>query len=102
MAGVVGTTAMLAEASGTGADIDVARVPAPASAATGDWLTCFPGFAMLTADPPGTSRMPAAAGALAQSAECGVLTARPGVRLRWPDGALTDAVPGPATGLGTA
>lgn len=102
MAGVVGTTAMLAEASGTGAVLDVAHVPAPADAATGDWLTCFPGFAMLTADAPGGSRMPDATRGLAASAACGVLTPEPGVRLRWPDGALTDAVAGPATGLGTA
>ncbi|MBD7916934.1 AIR synthase [Cellulomonas sp. Sa3CUA2] len=102
MAGVVGTTAMLAEASGTGAEIEVDRVPTPASAATGDWLTCFPGFGMLTADEPHTSRMPAAVGALAASAECGRLTVEPGVRLRWPDGAVTTAVPGAATGLGAA
>ncbi|MFI9488552.1 MSMEG_0567/sll0787 family protein [Promicromonospora sp. NPDC052451] len=99
MAGVVGTTAMLAEASGTGATIDVAAVPAPDGAAAGDWLTCFPGFAMLTTDPPGTGRMTSP---LATTAECGELTAEPGVRLRWPDGETTDAVPGPATGLGRA
>ncbi|WP_159796280.1 MSMEG_0567/sll0787 family protein [Puerhibacterium puerhi] len=102
MAGVVGTTAMLAEASGTGAVIDVAHVPTPSTAATGDWLTCFPGYAMLTADAPGRSRLPAAVGPLATSAECGRLTAEPGVRLRWPDGVTTNAVVDPATGLGAA
>ena len=32
MAGIVGTLAMLAEASGTGAELDVAAVPRPAGA----------------------------------------------------------------------
>jgi putative N-acetyltransferase (TIGR04045 family) len=99
MAGVVGTTAMLAEASGTGATIDVAAVPTPSGAVTGEWLTCFPGFAMLTADPPGAGRMTTP---LATTAECGELTTEPGVRLRWPDGVTTVAVPGAATGLGRA
>ncbi|WP_369373949.1 MSMEG_0567/sll0787 family protein [Promicromonospora sp. Populi] len=99
MAGIVGTTAMLAEASGTGATIDVADVPAPDDAAPGDWLTCFPGFAMLTADPSGAGRM---SSPLAATAECGELTAEPGVRLRWPDGVTTVAVPGAATGFGPA
>jgi hypothetical protein len=40
MAGVVGTVGMLAEASGTGAEM-------------GAWVTCFPGYGMLTADRPG-------------------------------------------------
>lgn len=101
MAGVVGTAAMLAEASGTGAVVDVARVPTPDAATTGDWLTCFPGFAMLTADAPGRSGMADAAGDLATSAACGELTTAPGVRLRWPDGVTTDAA-GAATGLGPA
>ena len=49
MAGVVGTIGMMAEASGTGADIDVAAVPRPDNATMGAWLSCFPGFGMLTA-----------------------------------------------------
>ena len=53
MAGVVGTLGMLAEASGTGAVLDVAAVPRPVGATVADWLTCFPGFALLTADAPG-------------------------------------------------
>lgn len=52
-AGIAGTLRMLAEASGCGAVLDVAAVPRPAAASAGDWLTCFPGFAMLTADDPG-------------------------------------------------
>jgi AIR synthase-related protein len=49
MAGLVGTLGMLAEASGCGAVLDVASVPRPSAATIGDWLTCFPGFAMITA-----------------------------------------------------
>lgn len=99
MAGIVGTLGMLAEASGCGAVLDVAAVPRPTSASVGDWLTCFPGFAMLTAnapDAPGLSAGPAV------GARCGELTAGQGVGLRWPDGEITQAVAGPVTGLGTA
>jgi AIR synthase-related protein len=99
MAGVAGTLGMLAEASGCGAVLDVAAVPRPAGAAAGDWLTCFPGFAMLTADEPGAAAPPA--GPVA-SAECGELVPGAGVRLRWPDGELTSALPGAVTGLGPA
>jgi len=99
MAGIVGTAGMLAEASGCGAEIDVAAVPRPADAAMGDWLTCFPGFGMLTADAPGASRM---SSPLTDSAAVGRLTAAPGVRLIWPDGETTTALPGPVTGLGHA
>ncbi|MBJ7350980.1 MAG: GNAT family N-acetyltransferase, partial [Rhodococcus sp.] len=50
MSGLVGTTGMLAEASGCRAVLDVEAIPAPEAAAPGDWLTCFPGFAMVTAE----------------------------------------------------
>ncbi|MDX6681914.1 MAG: hypothetical protein QOG94_1953, partial [Solirubrobacteraceae bacterium] len=86
MAGVVGTTAMLTEASGCGAELDVAAIPRPHAIAAGDWLTCFPGFAMVTADAPSAPPLPAGA---ASSERCGRLTAEPGVRLRWPDGRVT-------------
>jgi putative N-acetyltransferase (TIGR04045 family) len=101
MAGIVGTAGMLAEASGTGAVVDVADVPVPGSAdvAMGDWLTCFPGFGMLTADAPGASRM---ASPHATTAGIGRLTHEPGVTLRWPDGVVTPAVAAGATGLGAA
>jgi putative N-acetyltransferase (TIGR04045 family) len=99
MAGIVGTTGMLAEASGCGAELDVAAIPTPAAASTGDWLTCFPGFGMLTADAPGASRM---GSALTETAVVGRLTAAAGVRLIWPDGETTTALPGPVTGLGHA
>ena len=99
MAGLVGTLGMLAEASGCGAVLDVADVPTPAGATTGDWLTCFPGFAMISADVPG--RAPAPAGP-ATSRACGALTGDVGVRLRWPDGRSTAALTAPVTGLGPA
>lgn len=100
MAGIAGTAGMLAEASGTGAELDVAAIPRPAGADMGSWLTCFPGFAMLTAD-----RKDSAAPAVPDgvvSAVCGRLTADPGVRLRWPDGVVTTAVASGVTGLGRA
>ncbi|MEA2130771.1 MAG: hypothetical protein QOJ85_3662, partial [Solirubrobacteraceae bacterium] len=60
MAGTVGTAGMLAEASGCGVELDVGAVPRPRDVDAGDWLTCFPGFAMLTADRAGAP--PLAAG----------------------------------------
>jgi selenophosphate synthetase-related protein len=99
MAGVVGTLGMLAEASGVAAVLDVGAVPRPPGTTVGDWLTCFPGFAMLTADRPG--RGVAAAGP-ATTAVCGELTAGSGVRLRWPDGVTTVSVGAGVTGLGAA
>ncbi len=99
MAGVVGTLGMLAEASGTGAVLDVAAVPRPVGATVADWLTCFPGYALLTADEPGA---PAPSAGPATSAVCGELTGTAGVALRWPDGELTEAVAGGVTGLGAA
>jgi AIR synthase-related protein len=99
MAGMVGTLGMLAEASGCGAELDVAAVPRPAGAVMADWLTCFPGYALLTADRPGT---PPPDAAPAVTADCGRLTEGQGVVLRWPDGEATTAVPGPVSGLGAA
>lgn len=99
MAGLVGTTGMLAEASGYGAVLDVDRIPAPADARLGDWLTCFPGFGMVTADQRGSARIQSP---LAVSAEVGELTAERGVRLRWPDGTTTAAIRGAVTGMGRA
>lgn len=95
MAGLVGTIGMLAEASGTGATIDVAAVPKPSSAELGDWLTCFPGFAVIAAGSAPTDPETV-------TARCGTLTAEPGVRLRWPDGELTTALTSAPTGLGRA
>jgi putative N-acetyltransferase (TIGR04045 family) len=94
MAGIVGTLGMLAEASGVGAVLDVARIPKPERAFVGDWLTCFPGFAMLT-----TARLEAPE---TTSRACGQLTPGEGVRLRWPDGVETTVIDKGVTGLGTA
>jgi hypothetical protein len=99
MAGLVGTLGMLSEASGCGAVLDVAAVPRPAAATVGDWFTCFPGSAFLTADAPGRPVAPAGP---ATTATCGELVPGSGVALRWPDGSLTPALPGPVTGLGPA
>lgn len=113
MAGIVGTAGMLAEASGCGAELAVGAIPRPAAgqAKLADWLTCFPGFAMVTADAPGRatdfdpSASPSAVAAPAgpaTSAAIGALTSDPGVRLIWPDGEVTTAIPGAVTGLGPA
>jgi putative N-acetyltransferase (TIGR04045 family) len=100
MAGIVGAAGMLAEASGTGAELEVAAIPRPRDAELSFWLTCFPGFAMLTADRVGGSA-PALPAGMA-SAECGRLTRQGGVSLRWPDGVTTPALAPDVTGLGRA
>jgi putative N-acetyltransferase (TIGR04045 family) len=100
MAGMAGTLGMLAEASGCRAVLDVARVPRPAAATAGDWLSCFPGFAMITTAEEADDR-PLPAGPAA-SAGCGELTAGRGVALRWPDGECTEAIADAVTGLGIA
>jgi AIR synthase-related protein len=99
MAGIVGTAGMLAEVSGCGVEVDVAAAPRPHAVCAADWLTCFPGFAMLTADRPGAPPLDAGP---AVGAAIGRLDARRGLRLRWPDGDVTVALAGPVTGLGPA
>jgi len=100
MAGIVGTVAMLAEASGCGAEIEIARMPRPEHALMADWLTCFPGFAVVLAQSPGA---PEPRGGAAVSAGCARLSAQGGVRLRWPDGEITTVIASEAiTGLGAA
>jgi putative N-acetyltransferase (TIGR04045 family) len=98
MAGLVGTVAMLAEASGCGAEIEVAAVPRPPGAGLADWLSCFPGFGLVVA---GTAPTPAEA-APATVGRCGRLVTGAGVRLVWPDGEVTPAVDGAVLGLGPA
>jgi putative N-acetyltransferase (TIGR04045 family) len=100
MAGIAGTTGMLAEASGTGAELDVAAIPRPMGADMGSWITCFPGFGMLTADRPGDRELELPKDVA--SAVCGRLTTEPGVRLRWPDGVTTAVLGAMVTGLGRA
>lgn len=111
MSGAVGTLAMLAEASGTGAVLDVASVPRPAGATPGDWLTCFPGTGFLLTDDPARDLAAAAPELLRAEGfrleRCGELVdaaADRGVLLRWPDGDTTPgtAPGGRATGLGPA
>lgn len=99
MAGIVGTVGMLAEASGCAAELEVAHIPRPGGVSAGDWLTCFPGFAMVTADQPGAA--PLGAGP-AVGASCGRLRSGSGVRLIWPDGDSTAALERGVTGLGPA
>jgi len=109
MSGLVGTAGMLAEASGCRAVLDIAGIPAPADATLADWLTCFPGFVIVSAeeaagqaaDPPGRAGVPAALPGFLTSAVCGELVRGEGVALRWPDGVVTEAV-GAVTGLGGA
>lgn len=98
MAGIAGTAGMLAEACGVGAEIDVATVPRPEAADMGSWMTCFPGFGMLTAGD--TAAAPLPDGVASQV--CGRLTGDAGVRLRWPDGAVTTVLASGVTGLGSA
>lgn len=100
MAGIVGTISMLTEASGCGAELELERIPRPAGAQLADWLSCFPGFAMVMAQP---AEAPAPTGNAAVSASCGTLCAESGVRLRWPDGEVTTAIDSSSiTGLGAA
>jgi len=98
MTGIIGTTGMLAEASGCKAVLDVGDVLMPAGATPGDWLTCFPGFAMITAER--TPQLDAALPAHVDTAVCGRLTEGRGVDLRWPDGIVTSAIADTVTGLG--
>ncbi|KWX65742.1 MSMEG_0567/sll0787 family protein [Mycobacterium sp. NAZ190054] len=98
MAGIAGTAGMLAEACGVGAEIEMAAVPRPADAGMGPWMTCFPGFGMLTAGDAAPAELPTGVA----ERVCGRLTREPGVSLRWPDGAVTTALAAGVTGLGTA
>jgi AIR synthase-related protein len=50
--GLVGTTMMLAECSGVGATIDVARMPKPAGVPLERWLQTFPSYGYLLAVAP--------------------------------------------------
>lgn len=105
MSGLVGTAGMLAEASGARAVLDVGDVPTPPEAATADWLTCFPGFAVVSTERESTPAGPAGPSGLPgflSSATCGRLETGAGVGLRWPDGVVTEAVTSHVTGMGTA
>ncbi|MGQ0632035.1 MAG: MSMEG_0567/sll0787 family protein [Sporichthyaceae bacterium] len=99
MVGIIGTIGMLAEASGCGADVSVSAIPRPTDASVGDWLTCFPGFAMVTAT---NADAPIAPAGPATTARCGSLRGGAGVRLFWPDGEFTTAITAGVTGMGPA
>ncbi|MGK2881352.1 MAG: MSMEG_0567/sll0787 family protein [Mycobacterium sp.] len=103
MAGLIGTVGMMAEASAAGAVITITDVPKPAHAQMGDWLSCFPGFAMITADIPGRGVVDPGP---ATTAACGSFhhrtPAEPLVAIRWPDGETTTAISGTVTGLGAS
>lgn len=105
MAGLVGTLGMLAEACGTGAELDLAAVPVPSGAGLADWLTCFPGYAVVAADRPGRAAGPldtGTAGGTVGAARCGRLRPGRGVDAVWPDGERVTVIDGPVTGLGPA
>jgi uncharacterized protein len=70
MAGLCGTVLMMLEASGVGAELDLARVPAPASVDPVRWLTAFPSFGFVLAVEPS-----AAAGVCARFDRVGVAAA---------------------------
>lgn len=106
MAGIVGTTAMLAEASGIAAQIDVDSIPRPAGTRLDEWLSCFPGYAMLIAhdDPIIAGQTGTALDHVdgVTVGEIGRLHAGTGVTLRWRDGHSQLVVDGPVTGLGAS
>ena len=91
---LVGTIGMLAEASGCGAELDVAAIPRPQRGPRG-LADLLPGLR------DGHRRRPRAYPSPAtRSARCGTLTAEPGVRLRWPDGEITTALGAPSPDWG--
>lgn len=101
MAGIVGTLGMMAEASGCSAELELIQIPRPSNVALGDWLTCFPGFGILSAESPGSPNKLAQAARPATSAKCGNFMPGKGVQLVWPDGARTEAISDGVTGLGS-
>lgn len=105
MGGTLGTLGMLTEANGCAAHIRIDAIPTPRDAGSADWLTCFPGFAMLTASPPASDargRATAASGGLGSAAICGRLVTGTGVDVVWPDGETITVISGPITNLGVA
>jgi putative N-acetyltransferase (TIGR04045 family) len=103
MAGLAGTLAMLAEASGCGAELSAADIPRPGGVGLADWLACFAGFALVTAGDPLDDASVGEAVAPATAAPFDRLVEGGGVALVWPDGERTTVVPdGPVVGLGPA
>ena len=54
-AGIIGTTAIMMENSGKGADIDIDAVPVPADIPLIDWIHCFQSFGFILSVAPGKS-----------------------------------------------
>ncbi len=107
MAGLVGTAAMMAEASGVAITIDTDRIPRPDGARLDQWVTCFPGFAMLIAhdDPigPGDARIVDVPIVVAEIGHVDTADEEHrGVSLRWCDGRTDRVLDGAVTGLGPA
>jgi AIR synthase-related protein len=82
-AGVCGTLWMLLEASGCGAQLDLARLPAPERVDALRWLTAFPSFGfLLTCEPAAAARVCARFEALGVCCrEVGAITDAPGLEL---------------------
>lgn len=102
MAGLAGTAGMLAEASGVKAVLDVVALPRPAGTTAGDWLACFPGFAMVTAEVGAAPWRPSGLPDFVDTAVCGWFEEGAGVQLQWPDGVRTSAIDAGVTGMGAA
>jgi len=87
--GIVGTAMMLAECSGVGVTLDVARVPKPAGVPLERWLLTFPSYGYLLAVAP--ANLPAVLARFDErsiaAADIGIITADHRVSIR--DGALT-------------
>lgn len=85
--GVVGTAAMLAECSGVGVEIDLARVPAPEGVDPARWLLSFPsyGYLLTATDDDVPAILSAFRGRGIAAAAIGVVTA--GHRVEVVDGA---------------
>ena len=63
MAGLLGSLAMLLEATTCGITVEVDAIPVPTGVGLAQWITCFPCFAFLVCSPPDTGPHPAAAAA---------------------------------------
>jgi len=106
MAGTLGSLAMLLEATGAGAVVDLEAIPRPAGAGLDPWLFAFPTYGFLLAAPPGE------AGACRQEFRsrglaCEVIgavepTGRLRVRLGGGEAVLLDLGAAAVTGLGGA
>jgi AIR synthase-related protein len=106
MAGLCGTTLMLLEASGWGAEIDLERLPAPAGVDPVRWLTAFPSFGfVLAVDPSDVSSVCARFDAVGVSAAVvGGVTASSSLTLRHGDDreVYWDLAAAPFTGFGAS